>query len=91
MAPHPAPKEAFGNEFDIGSYLEPAWDTQKLNAINEHFALALMNCHVKDMAEFCDYLNVKGSSDQVLVEGKKPAPWKGFDDRWALGLIVEGK
>jgi len=91
VAPHPAPKEAFGNEFDIGSYLEPAWDTQKLNAINEHFALALMNCHVKDMAEFCDYLNVKGSSDQVLVEGKKPAPWKGFDDRWALGLIVEGK
>ena len=91
VAPHPAPKEAFGNEFDIGSYLEPAWDTQKLNAINEHFALALMNCHVKDMAEFCDYLNVKGSSDQVLVEGKKPAPWKGFDDRWALGLVVEGK
>lgn len=91
VAPHPAPKEAFGNELDLGFYLEPGWDTQKLNAINEHFALALMNCHVKDMSEFCDYLKVEGSSDQVPVDGKKPAPWKGFDDRWALGLVVESK
>lgn len=91
IAPHPAPVEAYGNEFDLGSYLEPAWETQKLNAINEHFALALMNCHVKSLTQFCDYLNVTGSSDQAPVKGEVPAPWKGFDNRWALGLVMESK
>ena len=91
VAPHPAPKEAYGSEFDLGSYIEPAWEVQKLNAINEHFALALMNCHVKDLSEYCGYLNVDGSSAQVPVNGKKPEPWKGFDDRWALGLEMQSK
>ncbi len=91
IAPHPAPVEAYGNEFDLGFYLEPAWDIQKLNVINEHFALALMNCHVKSLTQFCDYLNVTGSSDQAPVKGEVPAPWKGFDNRWALGLVMESK
>ncbi len=91
VAPHPAPKEAYGSEFDLGSYIEPAWEVQKLNAINEHFALALMNCHVKALHEYCSYLNVNGSSAQVPVNGKKPEPWKGFDDRWALGLEMQSK
>lgn len=91
VAPHPAPKEAYGSEFDLGSYIEPAWEVQKLNAINEHFALALMNCHVKALPEYCGYLNVNGSSAQAPVNGKKPEPWKGFDDRWALGLEMQSK
>ena len=91
VAPHPAPKEAYGSEFDLGSYIEPAWEVQKLNAINEHFALALMNCHVKALSEYCGYLNVDGSSAQIPVNGKKPEPWKGFDDRWALGLEMQSK
>lgn len=91
VAPHPAPSEAYGSEFDLGSYIEPAWDNQKLNAINEHFALALMNCHVKGIDEYCAFLDVTGSSDQAPVEGKVPEPWKGFDNRWALGLRMEGK
>lgn len=91
VAPHPAPKEAYGSEFDLGSYIEPAWEVQKLNAINEHFALALMNCHVKGLKDDCEYLNVSGSSAQVPVDGKKPEPWKGFDDRWALGLEMQSK
>ena len=91
VAPHPAPKEAYGSEFDLGSYIEPAWEEQKLNAINEHFALALMNCHVKAMPDYCAFLEVTGSSDQVPSGGETPAPWKGFDNRWALGLLMEGK
>lgn len=91
VAPHPAPKEAYGSEFDLGSYIEPAWEVQKLNAINEHFALALMNCHVKGLKDDCEYLNVSGNSAQVTVDGKKPEPWKGFDDRWALGLEMQSK
>ena len=76
---------------DLGSYIEPAWEVQQLNAINEHFALALMNCHVKGLKDDCEYLNVSGSSAQVPVDGKKPEPWKGFDDRWALGLEMQSK
>ena len=91
IAPHPAPAEAYGSEFDLGSYIEPAWDNQKLNAINEHFALALMNCHVKGIDEYCAFLDVTRSSDQAPVKGKVPEPWKGFDNRWALGLRMEGK
>jgi predicted dienelactone hydrolase len=91
VAGHPAPAEAYESEFDLGSYIEPAWEIQKLNAINEHFALALMNCHVKSLSQYCDFLNIEGSSAQVPVDGKKPSPWKGFDDRWALGLEMQGK
>lgn len=91
IAPHPAPKEAFGNEFDIGHYLEPAWRSETMNDINKHFALALMECHVKDKPEFCAYLNVEGDSGQIAVDGKVPEVWKGFDNRYALGLKMESK
>lgn len=50
-----------------------------------------MNCHIKDIAEACDYLAVEGSSDQTPVNGKAPEPWYGFDNRWALGLQMESK
>ena len=91
IAPHPAPKEAFSNEFDIGHYLEPAWRSESLNLINKHFALALMECHVKGNKDYCDYLNVEGDSGQKPVDGKVPEPWKGFDNRYALGLQMESK
>ncbi|MDO6566672.1 acetylhydrolase [Alteromonas sp. 1_MG-2023] len=91
IAPHPAPKEAFGNEFDIGHYLEPAWRSETMNDINEHFALAMMECHVKGKPEFCAYLDVEGDSGQVAVDGKVPEVWKGFDNRYALGLKMEDK
>lgn len=89
IAAHPAPTEAFENELDLGHYLEPAWRTQALNHINQHFALAMMNCHVKNQAAFCDYLKVTGNSDQANKDGKTPEPWKGFDHRYALGLSME--
>lgn len=89
IAPHPAPIEAFENELDLGHYYEPAWRTQSLNHINQHFALALMNCHVKKQTSFCEYLQVTGNSDQAQQDGKTPPPWKGFDHRYALGLSME--
>ncbi|GGW81047.1 alpha/beta hydrolase family protein [Alteromonas halophila] len=89
IAAHPAPAEAMGTELDLGHYLEPAWRTQSLNAINEHFALALMNCYVKNINADCDYLKVRGSSAQVPANGETPPPWKGFDNRFALGLSME--
>lgn len=89
IAPHPAPAEAMETELDLGHYYEPAWRSQSLNAINEHFALALMNCYVKRIDADCDYLNVRGSSAQIPKGGETPPPWKGFDNRFALGLSME--
>ncbi|WP_232230542.1 hypothetical protein [Alteromonas sp. RW2A1] len=43
------------------------------------------------MPDYCAFLEVTGSSDQVPSGGETPAPWKGFDNRWALGLHMEGK
>lgn len=91
IASHPAPPEAFGSEFDIGHYLEPAWRSESLNAINAHFALALMHCYVKQKPEFCEYLAVSGSSDQEAVNGVVPEVWTGFDHRYALGLDMQHK
>jgi predicted dienelactone hydrolase len=93
IAPHPAPKEAWGSETDFGHYYEPAWSSSVLNDINKHFALAMMDCHVKKQSEACDYLNLPPSSDQVQVQvdGKLPEPWKGFDSRFSTGLRWQQK
>lgn len=91
IAPHPAPKAAYGNELDIGHYYEPSWDSEALALINQHFTLAMMNCYVKDIASACEYLSVRGTSNQSPEDGPKPAPWKGFNDRYATGMRMEGK
>lgn len=91
IAPHPAPAQAYGSEFDIGHYLEPAWRSESLNAINAHFALALMHCYVKNIPAYCDYLTVSGSSAQEVTNGVQPEVWKGFDHRYALGLEMTHK
>jgi predicted dienelactone hydrolase len=91
IAPHPAPKETWGSETDFGHYYEPAWSSAVLNDINKHFVLAMMDCHVKNQTETCDYLNLPESSDQVQVDGKLPEPWKGFDSRFSTGLRWQQK
>ncbi|WP_076540570.1 acetylhydrolase [Shewanella sp. UCD-KL21] len=86
IAPHPAPKVAFNNDLDLGHYFEPAWDSRQLNAINEHFVLAMMDCHVKKQAKQCEFLQLEGSSNQQNVEGKPTPAWKGFPARFATGM-----
>ena len=86
IAPHPAPQEAWTSEYDFGHYHEPAWSTQQLNRINQHFALAMMNCYLKDDDGSCEYLDLAPSSDQPMEEGKLSAPWKGFDNRYGTGM-----
>ncbi len=86
VAAHPAPTAALDNETDLGHYFEPAWDAQRLNAINKHFILAMMDCHIKQQAEACAYLQLEGDSNQLPVDGKKPASWRGFPDRYSTGL-----
>jgi len=86
IAPHPAPQEAWTSEYDFGHYYEPAWSTQQLNRINQHFTLAMMNCYLKEDDSACEYLELSPSSDQPMEEGKLSAPWKGFDHRYGTGM-----
>lgn len=91
IAPHPAPMEAMGNELDVGHYYEPAWSSQALNMLNEHFTLAMMDCYVKDKASACDYLGPRGDNNQLPVNGQPAPAWKGFDNRYGTGITLEGK
>lgn len=86
VAPHPAPKVAYQHPEDLGHYYESAWDTQKLNQINKHFALAMMNCHIKQLASDCSYLKLHGDSNQNPVNGVATKPWLGFADRYSAGM-----
>jgi len=84
---HPAPKISYGNEFDLGHYHEPAWDTETINRITNHFVLAFLDCHVKHNAERCAYLPERESATQVKqADGKLTPSWPGFNDRWGVGL-----
>lgn len=92
IAPHPAPVEAWTEEIDFGHYFEPAWSSERLNHINMHFALAMMNCYVKDKPEYCEFLAVKGDSNQEQAAPGLAEPWKGFDNRYSTGMnMISGK
>ncbi len=86
VAPHPAPTASHGSELDMGHYFEPSWSSITLNNINKHFALALMNCHIKKQSESCAYLDLPSNSNQIPVDGKTPDVWKGFNHRYATGM-----
>jgi predicted dienelactone hydrolase len=86
IAPHPAPASAWQSEIDFGHYYEPAWSSERLNDINRHFVLAMMDCHLKGKAEACSYLNLTKSSNQSSDNGEEVAPWKGFDHRFSTGM-----
>lgn len=79
IAPHPAPRVAYDDEYDLGHYFEPAWDLRQINIINQHVGLAMMNCHLKQQASACELLDLEGlASDN---DG-----WKGFPKRFTTGL-----
>lgn len=86
IAPHPAPKEAWSAEIDYGHYLEPAWSQTRLNDINKHFSLAMMDCYLAQKPQACAYLQLDGNSNQLKPEGGLSEPWKGFDNRYSTGM-----
>jgi len=86
VAPHPAPQVASGSELDVGHYHEPAWSVRTLNEVNKHFALAMLDCHLKQQTARCAYLDLPPSPNQQPVDGKTPATWHGFDHRYATGM-----
>ncbi|MDP5133692.1 MAG: acetylhydrolase, partial [Paraglaciecola sp.] len=86
IAPHPAPTAAMSNELDIGTYHEGSWSIQTINEINKHFTLAMLDCHVKTLAEQCAFLAL--SPSVTNAEGNDSG-WKGFPKRFATGLSWE--
>jgi len=86
IAPHPAPKVAFGDD-DIGHFYEPAWNSEQLTRINEHMSLVFLDCYVKKQEQRCSYLPKKTSATQKKqANGKLEAAWPGFKERWATGI-----
>ena len=77
-APNPPPAASYALPDDYEHYSEPAWDSQKLNNLNEHFVTAFLNYRLKGDAAAAEYLNVP---TVIAADG-----WKGFRPRTALGI-----
>jgi predicted dienelactone hydrolase len=87
VAPHPAPSVAYDTDEELGHYFEPSWSNETLNRINNHMALAFLDCYVKGITHSCDYLPTRQSSTQTKgADGKLSAPWPGFKHRWGTGM-----
>jgi len=86
IAAHPAPKVARDNEMNIGHYFEGSWNSQQLNSNNKHFALAMMNCHVKQDESACPYLELSADSNERVIDGVKTPNWLGFPKRYSTGM-----
>lgn len=83
IAPHPAPTAATSNELDLGTYHEGSWSIQNINEINKHFALAMLDCHVKAITAQCSYLDLPPT---ITAADYKDSDWKGFPARFSTGL-----
>lgn len=87
-APHPAPAVALkGVELDSGHYVEPNWDSQTINHINEHMVLAFLDFHVKSDHASGQYLPHRELSTQSAnSDGKLEDAWPGFPEKWGSGV-----
>jgi len=91
IASHPIPSVAREQEKDFGHYMEFTWNTQWLNAINKHFALSMMDCHIKGENKACEFLDLEGDSHQWGDLGEKIEPWVGFPSRYSNGMSWDHK
>ena len=93
-------------DFATAEYIrEPVWRTERINAINQHFITAFLDLHLKGDADKADYLTppTQNSNDSdwplsfgerlngKLAGGEEPAHWRGFQNRWALGMEMHRK
>lgn len=93
-------------DFSTVEYIrEPVWRTERLNAINQHFITAFLDLHLKGDADKASYLNPTaqdsnnsswelslGEQLNGTLAGKEQAShWRGFQNRWALGMEMKVK
>ena len=86
IAPHPAPAVTRESKLDFAHYHEPSWSTQTLNGINQHFALAMLDCHVKAKAEQCAFLALSPTPAEGKATDNTQSGWLGFPARYDTGL-----
>jgi len=99
-APIPAPKETWpapgSTVYNSGHYMDPVWDTVRMNNIAQHFATAFLGKYLKGDAGMDAYLNLFESGKEAVwsvdAKGQPKADhtyWKGFANRSAVGLKLE--
>ncbi len=79
-APNPPPPETMqpGQKMDdYYHYADPAWSSQKINNINQHFVTAFLGVYLKRQ-DLNKYLELKENANQ--------GGWTGFKPRTATGL-----
>jgi hypothetical protein len=88
IAPHPAPAIARQNKMDFGHYHDASWSAQSINDINKHFALAMLDCHVKAISAQCEYLKLAPTPmDATAAKAtENNSGWLGFPARYDTGL-----
>ena len=92
VAPNPPSPEAEENFDHFMHYAEPAWDTRRLNNINQHFVTAFLDWHLKNKSTSEYFELVENASDGVWSQDEdgnftdEHTYWKGFQNRTALGL-----
>lgn len=97
-APIPLPVElsAMGNLAAASHYLDPVWDTVRMNNILNHFATAFLDLHLKQQVDRRSYLEVtprasdgRHSMDEQGAALADHSYWKGFPPGSGIGLILE--
>ncbi len=86
IAPHPAPSIARETLVDFSHYHEPSWSIANINNINRHFALAMLDCHVKAKAEQCAFLALSPTPNAGKTNANQSSGWLGFPARFDTGL-----
>lgn len=87
VAPNPSPPTDDLNTFF--RHGEPAWRSERLNNIAQHFATAFMGLYLQgqDYESYLDLIPV--ASEGVPAEGDDNTQWVGFPPRTAIGMVFE--
>jgi len=92
VAPNPAPPAASSHPDDFMAYSEPAWDSRRMNNINQHFVTAFLGTvlRAEPLGPYLDLVPkaIEGKTSRNADGTTKPdhTYWKGFMDRTAVGL-----
>lgn len=86
IAPHPAPAVAREHAMDFAHYHEPGWSVHSINDINKHFALAMLDCHLKHITAQCAYLALSPTPAEGKATSPEESGWPGFPARYDTGL-----
>ncbi|WP_309570211.1 dienelactone hydrolase [Deinococcus sp.] len=70
---------------DFMRFAEPAWDTTRLNNLNQHFITAFLDGHLKGDTGAAAYLDVPTPRSN---DAGPDRPWPGFPPRSAVGIEV---